>query len=97
MSTLKPVELNYFPTREGGPDQLHNHLSFKPSADVREACGACAQLENDFAWLRFNDAMAERASEFPSVQDAILDGMANLESKAGRDYVRAKSPAAAVA
>jgi hypothetical protein len=58
MTKLKTIELEYRPLRNGGEDQLHNHLSFKPSNDEREACGACAQLANDFTWLRFNDAIA---------------------------------------
>ena len=77
----KPVELDYLPTREGGIDQLHTHLSFKPSADERESCGACAQLENDFTWLRFNEAMAGREGEFGTVECAMEYAVVNAENK----------------
>jgi len=82
MTRIKTPELDYFPTRNGGEDQLHNHLSFRPSADVRESCGACAQLENDFTWLRFNDAMAGREHEFGTVEDAMKYAVVNVERKA---------------
>jgi hypothetical protein len=95
MSKSEP-ELNYLPTREGGIDQVHTHL-FRPTTDERESCGACAQLANDFVWLRFNDAMAGRASEFSTVEEAVADGLANMDSKAGRTYLRARSREAAVA
>lgn len=94
--TKSQPELNYFPTRDGGPDQMHSHL-FAPTIEQRESCGACAQLENDFTWLRFHDAMAGREGEFGTVEEAIADGRANLDSKAGRTYLRARSTEAAVA
>lgn len=84
MTTQKPIELDYFPTRNGGPDQSHTHLSFRPSAEQRESCGACAQLENDFTWLRFNDAMADRASEFGTVAEALAYAAENIVAQAGR-------------
>lgn len=93
MTTQKTIELDYFPTRQGGPDQLHTHLTFQPSALERESCGACAQLENDFAWLRFNDAMAGRASEFGTVEDAMKYAVVNVERKPDpRTYTVAKIP-----
>lgn len=58
MTMLKTPELSYRPTREGGEDQLHSHMTFNPSAIERESCGACAQLANDFTWAIFNDATA---------------------------------------
>lgn len=90
-------ELNYLPNREGGPDQLHTHLTFRPSAEQRESCGACSQLENDFTWLRFHDAMAGREGEFGTVAEAVADGRANLVATAGRSYLRAKDREVAVA
>lgn len=82
MTKLKTPEVSYRPTREGGEDQLHNHLSFKPSNDERQACGACAQLANDFTWLRFNDAIAgvEFADREEVLAEARIDTMAKLES-----------------
>lgn len=56
MRTPSQIELNYLPVRGGGPDMLHTH-DFKPSALERENCGGCAQLANDFAWIRFYDSM----------------------------------------
>jgi hypothetical protein len=93
MTTPKIPELDYFPTRQGGPDQLHTHLSQSPTGLERESCGACAQLENDFAWLRFNDAMAERAPEFGTVEDAMKYAVVNVERKPDpRTYSVAKIP-----
>lgn len=81
MTRIKTIELDYFPTRQGGEDQLHNHLTFSPSEDVRESCGACAQLANDFAWLRFNDAMRGREAEFGTVEDAMKYAVVNVDRK----------------
>lgn len=82
MTTLKTPELSYRPVRNGGEDQLHNHLSFKPSTDEREACGACAQLANDFTWAAFNDAIAgvEFADQEEVLAEARIDAMAKFES-----------------
>jgi hypothetical protein len=95
------IELDYFPIREGGIDQLYSHLSYRPSADERENCGACAQLENDFTWLRFNDAMAGRAHEFGTREDAMKYAVVNVERKpdprtlAGATVIRDREAAAA--
>ncbi len=70
---MKTPELNYLPTRNGGEDALHNHLTFTPSPEQKESCAACAQLANDFTWLRFNDAMAGREDEFPTVAEAMAE------------------------
>ena len=51
MRNLKTVELDALPKRDGGPDQMHDHLSI----GYDENCGACAQLVNDFTWAAFND------------------------------------------
>lgn len=74
---LKTIELSYRPTRNGGEDQLHTHLSFKPSAIERESCGACAQLANDFAWAAFNDAT--RDIDLPTVEDAVREALQERE------------------
>lgn len=81
MTMPKPVELDYLPVRNGGEDQLHTHLSFRPSAEQRESCGACAQLENDFSWMRLNDALAGREREFGTVEDAMRYAVSNVERK----------------
>jgi hypothetical protein len=80
----KPIELDYLPTRASGQDELHTHTTFKPSAVERESCAACAQLANDFAWLRFRDAVAGRETEFGTVEEAVLYAEENVESKLDR-------------
>ncbi len=79
---MKTVELDYLPTRDGGQDQLHNHTTFNPSPVTREACGACAQLDNDFAWMRFHDAVAERRDTFGTVEEAMKYAAENIDAKA---------------
>ena len=81
MTELKITELDYLPTRNGGEDQLHTHLTFKPSASMKESCGACAQLSNDFVWLRFNDAMANRERDFGTVETAIEYAKENIDTR----------------
>jgi hypothetical protein len=93
MTTQKTIELDYFPVRQGGIDELHSHLSPNPTGLERESCGACAQLDNDFAWLRFNDAMAGRESEFGTVEDAMKYAVVNVERKPDpRAYSALKIP-----
>lgn len=70
ISRLAP-QLDYLPVRDGGEDLPHTH-GFNPTESIKESCGACAQLENDFRWLRFNDAVAGRAGEF-STREEVLD------------------------
>lgn len=82
MRNYSAPELDYLPTREGGEDQLHNHLSIGFPTGIRgESCGACAQLKNDFAWLRFHDAMAGREGEFGSLQDAMTYARENVDAR----------------
>jgi len=45
-----PVELDALPVRASGPDALHDHLKIGFGS---ENCAGCAQLLNDFAWMRF--------------------------------------------
>lgn len=78
----KPIELDYLPTRNGGEDQIHNHTTFKPSDDTRESCGACAQLANDFAWLRYHDAIAGTEGNYGTLEDAMAYAVVNAEGKA---------------
>lgn len=75
-------QLDYLPTRDGGADQLHTHGWGSQPATVRENCGGCAQLANDFAWLRFNDAMVDRRSEFGTIEEALAYAEANMGAKA---------------
>lgn len=83
ISRLAP-QLNYLPARDGGEDQLHTHTDFNPSSSIKESCGACAQLENDFRWLRLHDAVADRIGEFADreevLADARVDALAKLEA-----------------
>lgn len=76
----KPVELDYLPIRNGGPDQLHTHL-FAPTTEEKESCGACAQLAMDFMWIGFNDAVAGREAEFGTVENAMKYAVVNAEGK----------------
>jgi hypothetical protein len=82
--TLKPIELDYLPTRASGQDELHTHITFRPSAVEKESCAACAQLANDFAWLRFSDAVAGREAEFGTVEEALEYAQENIELKLDR-------------
>lgn len=82
--TLKPIELDYLPTRASGQDELHTHISFRPSAVEKESCAACAQLKNDFAWLRFSDAVAGREGEFGTVEEALSYATEDVEQKLER-------------
>lgn len=95
MTTKKPVELDYLPTRNGGEDQIHTHLSFRPTAEQRESCGACAQLANDFAWLRFNDGVADHRDEFGTVEEAMEYARENVTDRRGgrAEYVSARAVA----
>lgn len=74
-------QLDYLPTRDGGADQLHTHGYVPLTPAVRENCGGCAQLANDFAWLRFHDAVADRRSEFGTVEEALAYAEANMDAK----------------
>lgn len=74
---LNTPELSYRPTREGGKDQLHSHLTFNPSAIERESCGACAQLENDFTWARFHDATKDVV--MPAREDVVRQVLSERE------------------
>jgi len=70
MRKLKTVELDALPARNGGPDQLHTHLSF----GYDENCGACAQLTNDFTWARFHDSVDPAEWEsLPSPVERFLE------------------------
>lgn len=70
MSYIKIPELDYFPLRDGGPDMLHTH-DLRASSVERENCPACAQLENDFHWLRLNDALKGREAEFATREEFL--------------------------
>lgn len=74
-------QLDYLPTRDGGEDQLHNHGFAPISAVTRENCAGCAQLANDFAWLRFHDGVADHREEFGTVQEALAYAEANMDAK----------------
>lgn len=78
---LKPTYLDYLPTRNGQEDQLHNHGFAPISAETRENCGGCAQLSNDFMWLRFNDSVADSRDEYGTVEDAMKYAVENIEAK----------------
>ncbi len=84
MTTRLAPQLDYLPTRQGGKDRLHDHDGFNPVIETRESCAACAQLENDFSWLRFHDAVAGRESDFRSrdevMAEARTDARLKLES-----------------
>lgn len=82
MRNLKTVELDALPKRDGGPDQLHDHLSF----GYNEDCGACAQVTNDFTWARFNDSVDPAEWEdLPSPVERFLEERDRELVAVGRD------------
>lgn len=95
--TNKPAipELDYLPTRNGGPDQLHTHLSFKPSTDQRESCGACAQTQNDFAWAGLHDTVDP--ADFGPIADAMTYAMASVTARRDPRTARYRDRETAVA
>ena len=88
MTTRLAPQLNYLPTRNGGEDQLHTH-GFNPSEETKKSCGACAQLANDFVWLRFNDAVAAHRDEFRSRDDVVAEAEVDARQKLEAGDLRA--------